>query len=398
MKAHLIVFKNLDEIEKEFKNIGVDSRGSKIMRAKGFTRCIKLFSVPFPAANILKQEMLSIGGDVAVSRDSLTGKAKTTDCLVMGNDSCIQLLAAKLKKQPWGLSGIGDLLKDAVRRFEKKRFVLDCGSKRIVLGRRTAIMGVVNITPDSFSGDGILGLSPARGLEIARTMVSDGADIIDVGGESSRPGSRSITAKEEINRVIPFLKKLKKNISVPVSIDTTKSEVARAALDEGATIINDISALRFDKKMSRLAARTGACVILMHMKGEPRTMQKNPEYNDCSGEVFDFLAHAIEKAKHSGIKEEKIIVDPGIGFGKKFIHNIELLKNLSVLKNLGRPVLVGLSRKAFLGDILKVDSGERIFGTAAALSLAISNGADMVRVHDVKQMKQVAKVCDCFRN
>jgi dihydropteroate synthase len=396
MNPYVLALENPDRLKQEFKRIGVDWRGSSIMVPKGFTRIVKISRLPSFIANILKQEMLSIGGDVALSRDSITGKDKYTDCLILGNTAQISSFVGKLKKQPFGLSLIGSQIKDAVANFEQKVSVLDLSGKKVRFGRRTFVMGIVNVTPDSFSGDGIFGLDVDNIFKFAQDMAHAGADILDVGGESTRPGSKRVSAKDEITRVLPLLKRMKGRLRVPISIDTTKSEVAHAALDFGVSIVNDISALRFDKKMAKLIARYKACVVLMHMKGTPNTMQNDPRYENVTEEILLFLSQAIKNALDAGIAEDKIIVDPGIGFGKKVAHNLEIIGRLKELKCLGRPILVGLSRKYFIGKILNADVAKRIWGTAAAMSLAIGQGADLVRVHDVKEMKQVVLMADAL--
>ncbi|MBI5872740.1 MAG: dihydropteroate synthase [Candidatus Omnitrophica bacterium] len=396
MNPYILTFRGPEELVEEFKKIGVDRGGIQIMRRKGFSRCIKIHKLQNFSANILKQEMLSLGGDVALSRGTLTGEDKTTDCLVLGNASQVLQLSEKLKKQPFGLAQLAAQMRSCLGRFEKGRVVLDIAGKNIYLGKRTLLMGIINVTPDSFSGDGILGIEPDKALAFAQDMVKYGADILDIGAESSRPGSSRISAKEELNRVIPFIKRLRKYVRVPFSIDTTKSEVAHAALDLGVEIVNDISALRFDRKMAKLVARYKASLVLMHMKGVPYNMQKGPAYEDVIAEVIEFLGGALEKAQDAGIEEKKIILDPGIGFGKGLKHNLEILNRLGALKSLGRPVLVGLSRKRFIGKILNAEVHERAWGTAAAASMAIASGADIIRVHDVKEMAQVAKVSDAI--
>jgi dihydropteroate synthase len=396
MNPYILTFRGPEELVEEFKKIGVDRGGIQIMRHKGFSRCIKIHKLRNFSANILKQEMLSLGGDVALSRGTLTGEDKSTDCLVLGNSSQVLQLSEKLKKQPFGLDQLAAQMRSCLGRFEKGRVVLDIAGKNIYLGKRTLLMGIINVTPDSFSGDGILGIEPDKALAFACDMVKCGADILDIGAESSRPGSTRISAKEELNRVIPLIKKLRKNVDVPFSIDTTKSEVAHAALDLGVEIVNDISALRFDRKMAKLVARYKASLVLMHMKGVPYNMQKKPAYEDVIGEIIEFLGGALEKAQDAGIEEKKIILDPGIGFGKDLEHNLEILNRLGALKSLGRPVLVGLSRKRFIGKILKAEVRQRAWGTAAAASIAIASGADILRVHDVKEMAQVAKVSDAI--
>lgn len=259
--------------------------------------------------------------------------------------------------------------------------------------KRTLIMGVLNVTPDSFS-DGGRYLEPARAVERAREMIKEGANMIDIGGESSRPGSAGITAEEELGRVMPVIKALKGTVNIPVSVDTCKSEVAYEALSEGASFINDITALRGDEKMAKVISGFDAGVILMHMKGEPRTMQDNPSYEDLMPEISSYLEWSIHMAEDAGINPERIIVDPGIGFGKGLEHNLAILRNLSDLRRLNKPLLVGVSRKSFIGALTGKDVDERIFGTAAGVAAAILMGADIVRVHDIRAMKDVVRVVD----
>lgn len=258
-------------------------------------------------------------------------------------------------------------------------------------------MGILNVTPDSFS-DGGLFLDPAAAVEQAFRMAEEGADIIDIGGESTRPGSEPVSLEEEIERVIPVVRALAKEIPLPVSIDTYKAEVARRALDAGAAMVNDISGLRFDPAMASTVASYQVPVVVMHIQGRPRDMQKNPVYEALIPEILDHLRRSIRIASDAGISGDLIIVDPGIGFGKTYDHNLEIISNLHALSFLGKPILVGVSRKAFIGKILgDVPPGERIEGTAAAVAASIMNGAHMVRVHDVKAMVRVARVVDAIK-
>lgn len=255
-------------------------------------------------------------------------------------------------------------------------------------------MGILNITPDSFS-DGGLYLDEKRAIERALRLAEDGADIIDIGGESTRPGSDPVPVNEEIRRTIPVIRAISKDINIPISIDTYKAEVARRALDAGASMVNDISGLRFDPDMPRVVAEYDVPVIVMHIKGRPKDMQLNPVYKALIPEIMDYLRISIRLALQFGIKEERLIIDPGIGFGKTFEHNLEILNNLREFSLLEKPVAVGVSRKAFIGKILgDVPPSDRLEGTAAAVAIAIYNGANILRVHDVKAMVRVARVVD----
>ena len=254
---------------------------------------------------------------------------------------------------------------------------------------RVLIMGILNVTPDSFS-DGGRFLSPDAAVKRALIMEKEGADIIDVGGESARPGADPVPVEEELRRVLPVLERLRGKLRIPISIDTTKAEVAEAALRAGASIVNDISALRFDPAMASVVAEFGAGLVLMHMLGTPKTMQQAPHYEDVVREVREFLAERALYAQSQGIPREAIAVDPGIGFGKTVEHNLELLRRLPELVELGFPVLVGPSRKSFIGAILGLGVEERLEGTLAACAVAVVRGADILRVHDVREVRRAA--------
>ncbi len=264
------------------------------------------------------------------------------------------------------------------------------------LGRRTLVMGILNVTPDSFS-DGGQFFSLESAVERAGQLIREGADIIDIGGESTRPGAEPIPTEEELRRVLPVIRAIRKESTVPISIDTYKATVAEAAVDAGADMVNDISALRFDPQMAKAVARAGVPVVLMHMLGEPRTMQQNPVYTDVVREIKEFLAERIAFARAHGI--ERIIIDPGIGFGKTTMHNVEILRRLSELKDLGCPILIGTSRKSFIGKLGGTEENplpisERLEGTIASNVIAVLNGAQIVRVHDVAAVKKALAIVD----
>ncbi|MFH1395257.1 MAG: dihydropteroate synthase [Candidatus Omnitrophota bacterium] len=258
---------------------------------------------------------------------------------------------------------------------------------------RTCVMGILNVTPDSFSDGGIY-RDPSKAAARARQLVSSGADIIDVGGESSRPGAEKVSETEELCRVIPVIRAVKDAVNVAISIDTYKSEVARQALMEGAVIVNDITALKYDSCMAETIAGFDAGVILMHMKGTPETMQESPFYGNLINEIYAYLEESVILAEKAGIDPSKIIIDPGVGFGKTVQHNISILRELKRFKKLKKPVLVGTSRKSFIGKLTSKGIDEREFGTAASCAAAIINGADIIRVHNVGAMKDVAIITD----
>lgn len=273
---------------------------------------------------------------------------------------------------------------------------LDTRHGTIDFTRRTAIMGILNVTPDSFY-DGGRRFEASQAIADAVAMAADGADIIDVGGESTRPGAQAVSDVEELDRVLPVIEGLRRQISLPISIDTYKSAVARAALDAGADIVNDISALRFDSMMVSLVAREKVPVILMHMQGTPRTMQADPKYTDVLREVRDFLAAQLYEAMDAGVAREAIILDPGIGFGKTVEQNLQLLRGLPILAALGHPLLVGVSRKTFIGKILNLGPDDRLEGSLAAVVAAVLGGANIVRVHDVAATYKACRVVDALR-
>lgn len=290
------------------------------------------------------------------------------------------------------LAGDGARLRGAIR---VATMDMEWGRHVLSFRRRSIVMGILNVTPDSFS-DGGLYIEREQAAARANQLVAGGADVIDVGGESTRPGADPVSVGDELARVIPVVEQLAGNLTVPVSVDTYKAKVAARALSAGASIVNDISALRFDPDMAETVAQFGVPVVLMHMLGEPRDMQNNPVYNDVVTDVLDFLDKAVARALQVGIERRLIMIDPGIGFGKTYRHNVALLRNLPALRLLGCPIVIGNSRKAMLGDILHVPTERRDVGTAAAVAHAVANGAAMVRVHDVDMMTQIATVTDAL--
>ena len=279
---------------------------------------------------------------------------------------------------------------------------LKIGKKTFDLGKRTIVMGILNVTPDSFS-DGGEHFSLDKAVEHALLMEKEGADIIDIGGESTRPGAKATSLDEEINRIMPVIEQLVGKINVPISIDTYKSKIARKALDIGVNMVNDITALQGDSLLANVVAEYDVPICLMHMKGNPRDMQINPTYDDVVKEIYDFLKERAEYAMFCDIKKENIIIDPGLGFGKRtgrgIEDNCEILNRLSELKDLGFPILVGPSRKTFIGNVCGGDKqlpvSERLVGSLAASCLAVRNGADIVRVHDVKETRRCVDLIDC---
>jgi len=279
----------------------------------------------------------------------------------------------------------------------RKEHTFQVKSQTYCLGRQTWIIGVINVTPDSFY-DGGFYLEPQTAIAHGLELLADGADIIDIGGEGSRPGSDPVPADEEIRRVIPVISGLRKTTKALISVDTTKFEVARAALDHGADIINDITSFNLDPRLLSLAAQNNAGFILMHMQGNPKTMQVHPFYEDVLKEIRTFLAEKIEIALAYGLKKESLLIDPGIGFGKRLEDNLRLLNQLDFFEELGRPILVGVSRKSFIGKILNASPQDRLEGSIAAAVVSILKGASVLRVHDVKAVRRAALVAEAIIN
>ncbi|MBI2820958.1 MAG: dihydropteroate synthase [Acidobacteria bacterium] len=277
----------------------------------------------------------------------------------------------------------------------RKPYAVPARSRILQLGGRTWIMGIINVTPDSFySASRSPGVQTA--LEMARRMICQGADIVDVGGESTRPGSDPVPEQQELDRVIPVVEAICSSQSVPVSVDTRKASVARAALEAGAELINDISGFHGDSEMASVVAHFGAAAVVMHLRGTPKTMHRMPHSDDIFAEARAYLLDGMEKATRAGVSRDRIIMDPGLGFGKSPAENLQILRNLAFFRDLDRPILVGPSRKSFIGKVLQQEIGERLWGTAAAVACAVLAGAHIVRVHDVAEMKSVVKMADAL--
>ena len=277
--------------------------------------------------------------------------------------------------------------------FVKRHFTWRLPSCELPLGERTLIMGIVNVTPDSFS-DGGRFFDPATARDHALALEANGADIVDIGGLSTRPGSNEVSLEEEFRRVVPVVEAVAKRTRIPISVDTYRASVAKAAIEAGAQIINDISGLTFDPEMAQVAAAKGVPVCVMHIKGRPRDMQKDPVYQDLTGEIIAELRRSIRIAEAAGLPRTQLAVDPGIGFGKTVAHNLMIIKQLRRFRSLGAPLLIGPSRKSFIGAVCEREVDQRIWGTAASIALSIAEEADIIRVHDVREMRDVARLTD----
>lgn len=377
----------------ELTRLDVAEEWAAHMARKGRVMPLRVEKVRGKAASVLKQHMLSAGGECALGRQVADFDDTPAAVVLLGTRRHYTEVIRKLRAQPFGLAQIAEELAAVLDIMQRIPDPVKCGERRLDFSEKTLVMGIINTTLDSFSGDGI-GSDVSSAVEQARQFVAAGVDIIDVGGQSTRPGSEEVSVEEEIGRVAEPIAAISEEFEVPVSIDTSRPEVAGAALEAGATFINDVYALRRDG-MVQVAAESGAGVCLMHMQGEPRTMQADPQYEDLMSEVYDFLAARSEALVAGGVAETQIMIDPGFGFGKTVQHNLEIVRRLRELKSLGRPILIGPSRKSTIGKVLGEEEPEgRLWGTAAVCALSIANGAAMIRVHDVAEMVQTARMAD----
>lgn len=389
-RVFLIGRYSLKDLMARFRDIGVHPQGQRIMLDKFGFYIFHITNLTATECNILKQEALACGAEAAVPRGAVENSIQSGDILLAGTKKELKLLSEKLSMEPFFLKVIA---KEMVA-------ILDEGSAPIMKIRgstlrfdsRPLLMGILNVTPDSFS-DGGRFFDKDLAIEHGVRLAYEGADIIDIGGESTRPGASKVSVREELERIIPVIKGLSKRIKIPISIDTTKSAVAERAVDAGASVINDISGLRFDRKIAKVAARYKTGLVLMHIKGRPRTMQKGKiVYRNLIKEITDYLSNSIDIALDAGVEFESIAIDPGIGFGKTVWHNISIIQNLLSFKSLKRPVLIGASRKSFLGHITGRDVKEREDATTASDVILTLYGADIIRVHNVRAALDAIKI------
>ncbi|MFO7619625.1 MAG: dihydropteroate synthase [Thermoplasmata archaeon] len=370
------------------QDVGVCQEAMGIMAPKMAHFVFMVRGLDARAANILKQEMLSVGGEAAISYHTLCDLSKPTDCLLSGTERQFRIAMPKLASQPFGLAALSSDLAHAIDN-------LLCPKKGLFgpleLADRTAVMGILNLTPDSFSGDGITDIHTA--VDRALAMESQGADIIDIGGESTRPGAGRPGTGEELERVMPVIRGLAGKLKIPISIDSRDPSVIREAVGAGARMANLVGGIRTGE-MANAIAEAGVPVILMHMQEEPETMQQNPQYLDVMDDINSDLGCQISLALKAGVKRENIAVDPGIGFGKTPEHNLEILRRLVELRILGFPIVIGASRKSFIGKVLGTEADDRLEGSLASAVLASANGANIVRVHDVRESARALKIAD----
>lgn len=388
-KIRNMVLLNQEEALKELNRLGADKRGALLMAPKAIHRVLKIYDLESRQANLLKQEMLSKGGEAAVEKGVVDFSISKSNVILMATLKQYEAVIQKLKMQPFGMVELSKQIKETLLNLEgRSPKILDCRGKSLTIGKKTLVMGILNTTPDSFSDGGKFN-DMERALEHALEMVENGADIIDLGGESTRPGHIPVDSKTEKERLLPVLKRLVQKIKVPISVDTFKGDVAEAVLDEGANIINDQWALNYDSKIASIVARYKAPIILMHN-------QKGNQYQDMLGDMISYFNESIQKGLEAGIEKHNMIIDPGIGFGKDLAQNLEVMHRLEELNCVGLPVLLATSRKGMIGKTLDLSVDQRVEGTIATVVLGITKGVDMVRVHDVKEVARAVKMTDAM--
>lgn len=389
--AHVLGLASEEEAADAMRRVGVEPKGQPILARKGAFRAVKLQGVGYREATIAKQEMLGAGGDAATPKGLVDFSRKEVEVVLLGTLLHYRRFVAKMRTQAFECPAIAAEVEEVLENHARRRFDLPLRSGHMTM-ERTLVMGVLNVTPDSFSDGGAF-LQPEAAIARAEEMAAAGADLLDVGAESTRPGSDPVSPEEEWRRLEPVLTALVDRGATPLSVDTYKPETAARALDLGVDMVNDVTALR-DEEMVRVVARHDVPAVLMHMQGEPKTMQRDPRYEEVVADVLRFLRERMAHAVAGGVDVEKLVVDPGIGFGKTLAHNRELLRRLGELRSLGRPILVGASRKSFIGTLLDAEVGERLEGGLAAAVLAASQGARIVRTHDVRETVRALRLAD----
>jgi len=394
--ARVVDIRHASDALTEITSIGATPAAARWMADEAVLRAIRLEAVSGRAASLLKQEALALGAECAVAKSVAAFDDTPRAVLLIATLKQHRILARKLAAQPFGLRLLTEEVTAALEAHDRRTArPLVIGRRELPLGRRTLVMGIINTTPDSFSGDG-LGSNVQAAVDQAKRFADEGADILDVGGQSTRPGSEEVAVQVEIGRVLPVIERVAAEIEVPLSVDTSRASVAAAALDAGAGMINDVYALR-GEGMLDLAAERQVPVCLMHMLGTPRTMQQAPHYEDVISDTYRFLADRVEACVAANMPRDAILVDPGIGFGKSVNHNLAIMRRLREFRSLGCPLLIGTSRKSTIGKVLgDLPPADRLEGTAATCACAILNGADLIRVHDVKQMVRVARMTDAI--
>jgi dihydropteroate synthase len=397
-RVRVLQVDDLAEVARELERTDSDPEGVALIARKGRTLLVRVSDVSLKASPLLKQELLALGGDAAHARGIADHSVARSVVVLAATVGQYQRLAGKLDRQPFHLAEVGHAVDLAIANYSHRAPRTVRGPHRsVVLGDRPKTMGVVNVTPDSFS-DGGRFLAPADALAHAESLVAEGADVVDVGAESTRPGAAEVSADAEWKRLDPVLTGLHARLRVPISVDTRHPEVARRAVDAGADWVNDVTGLR-DPEMRRVVARSGAAVVVMHMRGEPATMQSDTGYSDVRDEVFGALANATEAAIADGVDPSRVLVDPGLGFGKTGAQSFELLEHVGEFRSLGFPVVVGASRKSFLGTATGgADACDRLEASVAAAVVAAVRGAELVRAHDVRPTVRALAVVAAARH
>ncbi len=392
MKFNLIKVKSKEQAKQIMQEIKADIIGIDLMINKTLNLSFLIYDCEFHIANILKQEALACGIDTCVSKDTITGKVAKTDCFIFGDVKRLYKLAQKLKKQNFkSLRDLGRKLDNQLNAYFDD-FLWKVGEKVFDLKLNYLIMGILNVTPDSFYDGGKYD-TVNKALFRCEQILNEKADIVDIGAVSTRPFSETVSIDEEKKRLLPVLEAINKRFpNITLSVDTFNSSIAKAVYDYNVEIINDVSGLSFDKNMSKCILDCNYSCVIMHIKGKPKTMQLNPSYNHLITEINDFFDDAIKKLSKNNFDINKVVLDPGIGFGKTTTHNVEIIKNIDSFKIFGRPILIGASRKSFIGNILSKDVNERLFGTIGANVAAYFNGARIFRVHDVAANKEALEL------
>ncbi|WP_251860170.1 dihydropteroate synthase [Clostridium sp. Marseille-Q2269] len=392
----MIIELNKNSFPEELSKIGVHDGSINIFMNKNSITPLKIFNVLAPAANIIKQELMALGGDCAINKYCVNCKVETSDIILLGTDRQYKKLLGKLKYMTFfRIQEIAVELENYIKNNGVVRTILKDG--REISYENLRVMGIINCTPDSFY-EGSRKNSIEDALKTAEKMLKEGVEILDIGGESTRPGSDPVDEEEEIKRVVPVIREIKNKFKdAIISIDTYRANTAKAAIEAGADIVNDISAMKYDENMVKVVKEYDVPVILMHIKGKPKDMQIDPVYEDLMKEIHFYFNERIDYCKAHGIREDKIILDPGIGFGKTVEHNLKLMNRIEELKSFNLPVLLAASRKSIIGKVLGDVPEERLEGTIALSCLAVDAGLQMVRVHDVKENIRAIRMLEAVR-
>ena len=395
--VRVIEISNLEQSLKELLKIGIGYNSSLKMSEYYDFKVVKISYIDVREINIIRAEALKNGMSAVVSDEILLLNAAKGELLLGGTAFQYEMLIRALGNSLLNCSEIALKIKKIVYNYGIDNFEREIKGKIFNFGEKSFVMGILNITEDSFS-DGGKYINADKAIERALKMVEDGADILDIGAESTRSGAIPVSEEEELERIVPIVEKLSKLVKVPISIDTYKSEVAKYSLRAGADIINDITGLKGESTMAEVVSDNDAYVIIMHMQGTPQTMQSNPEYQDVVSDICLDLKESFSIAEIAGIKKEKVIIDPGIGYGKSTNHNLEIIKRVGEFKIFGAPILIGASRKSMIGNVLNLPVNERVEGSLAVAAASVMNGASIIRVHDVKETKRTLTMIDSIKN